>query len=370
MKILITGGHFTPAMALIQELRKQKKTSDVTIFFVGRKYLSDSDKAYTLEYQETNKQHIRFIPLEAGRITRLLSLQSLKHMLRIPFGFIQAFSIVRSTQPDIVMSFGGYIALPVVFSSFVFHIPVYTHEQTIHPGLANRLIGLMAKKIFLAFSEAQPFFDMQKTVVVGNPVRANIAQVVEKPFEVPAGKPVLYVTGGSLGSHSINQHLFRLLKRLLRYCIVIHQVGDTKEYKDYEKSVSLKNTLPKKLSQYYFPRKHFYENEIGYVYKKTNLVIGRSGANTFFELVCLKKPALFIPLPWAANNEQEKHAAIFVKYHTGEMFNQADSSDLLFEKIKNMINNLDAYKKEFASLSHLYKYDATQYICKEILASV
>ncbi len=364
MKLLITGGHFTPALSLIEAL--QRKYSSLSIVFVGRKFISESEKTHSLEYKEIEKRNIQFIHLETGRFTRIMSLKTVMSLFRIPLGFVNAFRILQKEQPTAVFSFGGYIALPIAFWAYCFRIPIYTHEQTIHPGLANRVIGKLATKIFLAFREASAFFDQQKVKIVGNLVRDSIAKISRRPFAIQKNRPVLYITGGSLGSHSINIHIFSLLPKLLRKYIVIHQIGDTKEYEDYNEAIRTKKMLSPFLKKYYYPRKHFFEDEIGYVYSLTDLVVGRSGANTFFELIMLQKPSLFIPLPWAAYNEQEKHAEIFKKYGTGEIFHQADTSRNLMQLIEKMMNKLESYKKNFTSLQYLYKKNAADFIVKEI----
>lgn len=365
MKILISGGHFTPAISLIAALQKKYKNS-ISITFVGRKFQSESEKTLSLEYKEMTKRNIQFIHLETGRLTRVFNVKTITSLIHIPLGLFNAFGIIRKERPDLVFSFGGYIALPLVFWAYCFGIPIYTHEQTIHPGLANRIIGKMAKKIFVAFEESKHYFDPDKVKIVGNPVRESVLKVIKKPFEIQKDRPVLYITGGSLGSHSINLHIFSLLPKLLKKYIVIHQIGDTKEYGDHEKAQLLKKALSNQLKKNYYPRKHFFENEIGYIYSITDLVIGRAGANTFFELLALQKPTLFIPLPWAAYDEQHKHAEIFEKYGTGELFHQSDTDKHLLQLIEKMLNTLDHYKKNFASLQHLYKKNATNLILREI----
>ncbi|MBI3366682.1 glycosyltransferase [Candidatus Roizmanbacteria bacterium] len=368
MKILITGGHFTPAVSLIEALQKKytgKKS--VSIVFVGRKFISESEKTHSLEYLEMTKRNIQFIHLETGRLTRILSAKTIINLLHIPVGFYNAFRIIQKERPNLILSFGGYIALPLVFWAYCFRIPICTHEQTIQPGLANRMIGKLASKIFIAFKEAESYFDQNKVNIAGNLVRETVLRTIRKPFIVKKDRPVLYVTGGSLGSHSINMHIFALLTKLLKKYIVIHQIGDTKEYEDYEGAKRIKKLLPSALKRYYYPRKHFFENEIGYIYSLTDLVIGRAGANTFFELIALQKPALFIPLPWAAYNEQQKHAEIFEKYKTGVIFHQSDTSKHLFQMIEEMMKNIDKYKINFKSLQHLYKKNAAAFILKEIM---
>ncbi len=366
MKLLITGGHLAPALAVIEELKKTKPEAD--IIFVGRKYALDSEKTVSLEYKEINKRKIPFIPLQAGRLTHLLSLRSLRSLLRIPLGFFNAFFIVRDQRPDDILSFGGYLAVPLVFWASVFRIPVFTHEQTIKTGLANKIIGFFSKKIFVAFKESKTHFDSKKTIVTGNPVRQSIYEIKEKPFSVNKDRPVIYVTGGSLGSHSINEHIKNILPGLLKKYIVIHQAGDTKEYHDFEDLLLYKQELPPDLQNRYFLAKHFFEDEMGYVYSLADLVVGRSGANTFFELVNLKIPAVFIPLPWASGKEQQFHAEIFAKNQTGEIFHQIETSGKLLRIIDKMIANIDSYKKNFKSLSYLYKKNVSQFIVKEIFS--
>ncbi|MEK7109954.1 MAG: UDP-N-acetylglucosamine--N-acetylmuramyl-(pentapeptide) pyrophosphoryl-undecaprenol N-acetylglucosamine transferase [Patescibacteria group bacterium] len=364
MKLLITGGHLAPALALIEEIEKTKK--DVDIIFVGRKYPLDRERTLSLEYKEISKKNLTFISIEAGRLNRMISVSSLISFIRIPLGFVQAFFIINKYRPDKIMSFGGYLALPIVFWSFIFRIPIFTHEQTIKPGLANKLISFFSKKIFVSFDEVKNNFPANKTYVSGNPVKASIFKIWRKPFEIKKDRPVIYVTGGSLGSHSINMHIKKIIVPLLHCFIVVHQTGDTKEYHDFEDLLNIKNQLPKELQGRYFLVKHFFDDQIGYVYSKTDLVIGRAGANTFFELLSLNIPALFIPLPWSSGREQQHHAEIFTKAGCGEIFHQVTPSEKLLRLINQMIDRIDYYKSNFKNLSKFYKKNVSKYLIDEI----
>ncbi|MDO9028576.1 MAG: UDP-N-acetylglucosamine--N-acetylmuramyl-(pentapeptide) pyrophosphoryl-undecaprenol N-acetylglucosamine transferase, partial [Candidatus Roizmanbacteria bacterium] len=348
MKLLITGGHLSPALALIEELKKIKK--EVEIIFVGRKYPLDKEKTLSFEYKEIERKKISFVSLEAGRLTRALSVNSLLSLIKVPLGFFQAFFIINKHRPNLIMSFGGYLALPIVFWGYVFRIPVFTHEQTIKPGLANRLISFFSKKIFVAFEEVKNNFPKEKTYVSGNPVKSSIFKIEKKPFQIKKDQPVIYVTGGSLGSHSVNLHIKKILEQLLEKFIIIHQVGENKEYHDFEDLVLMKKSLSKEKKSRYFLAKHFFDDEVGYVYSLTDLVVGRAGANTFFELLALKKPALFIPLPWSSGREQQHHAEIFAKAGAGEIFHQIEPSEKLLRLIYQMIGKIDYYQNNFKHL--------------------
>lgn len=346
-----------PALALI-DILVGKKNSE--IIFAGRKYNLDSEQSYSLEFQEIEKRKLKFIPTSAGRA-------ALKNFFQIVFGLIHALKIVNKEKPDIIFSFGSYIGFPFAFAGWVLQIPSFVHEQTLFPGFANRLGAFFAKKVFVSFPQSSRFFNKEKVVISGNPVRKEIFETRSKPFRIDKKLPVIYVTGGSLGSHSINLHLLKILPKLLEKNIVIHQTGNVKEYQDYETLLKMKESLPKELQLRYFLREHIYSHEIGYIYSLADLVISRSGANIFFELVALKKPAILIPLPWSARQEQQKQADLFVHSGLGEIFSQFDESEKLLNLIDKMLANLMNYQKKFTNLDFLYKQDAVETIYQHIL---
>lgn len=358
MKIMITGGHMAPALAVIDQLKNHE------VIFVGREY---SEGRISLEYQEISKRNIRFYNLHAGRLTRLPSLKTALNILLVPFGFLQAIIITLKEKPDIVLTFGGYLGLPVAWSAHLLKIPVYLHEQTISPGTAARKIGEWATKIFISFEETEQFFPKEKVVLTGNPVRFEVMKTIKKPFDIKKNRKVIYITGGSLGSHNINQYIRNILFKLLGDYVIIHQTGDTKKYHDFEDLEKYRETLPQVLKEYYFLRKHFYAEEIGYIYEIADFVLGRAGANTFFELIAVEKPAILIPLPWAANNEQRLQAGLLEKAGAVEIFDQSNSSENLYRLIEKMNNNLDGYKINFKALKKFYKSNAAEKIIDEIL---
>lgn len=367
MKILITGGHVTPALAVIERLKKIKKEREIEVVFVGRKYALDEEKTLSFEYKEL-KGRIKFYSLGSGRLTRVVSLRSLFNLLKTPLGFWQGFKIVRKEKPTVILSFGGYIALPIAFSGWWLRIPIYTHEQTRRPGLANRLIGLIAKKVFISFPDTRSYFPEGRSIVTGNPVRSSALKVIKKPFQISKTDPVVLVMGGSLGSHSINLHIEAILEKLLAKYIVVHQTGGVKKYGDFQRLVKLRNRLSKELQNRYFIKEHFFEDEIGYIYSLSDVVVARAGANTFFELIALNKPAVFIPLPWSANKEQQAQADIFRKAGAGEIFDQSADSSHLLSLIDKVVVNKQRYEEGFKKINHLYKKNAPETILKEILA--
>src|SRR5690606_18616453 len=105
------------------------------------KFAFEGDSAVSLEYTTVRELAIPFKTITAGRLQRTFSMRSIRSFLKIPVGFFQAFRIVHEMKPDVVMSFGGYIALPVTVAAYFLRIPVVIHEQTMRVGLANKVAG-------------------------------------------------------------------------------------------------------------------------------------------------------------------------------------------------------------------------------------
>lgn len=365
MKVLVTGGHVTPALACIDILLH---TPSVEIIFVGRKYMSMGEKNLSLEYQEVIARKIPFINLTAGRLTRALNINAFFNMVCIPLGFLQALAIVLIEKPDKIVSFGGYLALPIAIVASIYQIPVYTHEQTISPGLANRIIGFFAKKVFLSFAESQRYFSPSKTVLTGNPVRKEVFEAKESSLHVPKHKKVLYITGGSLGSHEINQHVEKLLPELLAQYVIIHQTGNVSQFNDYERLSTKRHALSEEMQKSYILKKHILADEIGNVYAHTDLLVSRAGANTFAEIIALHKPAILIPLPISAYGEQQHQAEILKEAGVAEIFDETQESAKLLEMIDTMMKDRESYKGNFKKLSSLYSKNAAKEIVDEILS--
>lgn len=363
MKLLITGGHSTPALACLDEVLNNKS---VEVIFVGRKYNSDRENTLTFEYSEVTSYGVLFVHLLAGRLTHFLSLKNLVGIVLIPVGFLHAFLILTKHKPDIILSFGGYIALPICCVAYLIGIPVYTHEQTVQPGMTNRVLAVLAKKVFVSFPETKQYFPKEKVLLTGNPVRDVVYKVINKPFITDRSRKIIYITGGSLGSHSINDHIKNILPKLLEKYTVIHQTGNVREYHDYEDLMKLRSSFPSQLRERYFLRQHLTGTEIGFVYFHTDLVISRAGANTFSELITLQKPALLIPLPWSAYNEQSRQAQILKENGVAEIFNQYDESSQLLALAEKMMNNIDQYKQNYNKLSSYIYPDAAKKIISEI----
>lgn len=342
-RIIITGGHVTPALALIDEL---EKGTDWEIFFVGRKFAMEGEKQLSFEYKQIVERKIPFLSITSGRLQRSITRYTLLSLAKIPLGIVQSYRILLRTKPHIIVSFGGYIALPIALSGWSLGIPIVTHEQTTIPGLANRIIAFLAKKICISWPETQKYFIHNKVILTGNLLRSQMLKKDSTPVLHTYKRDILYISGGSLGSHRINSLIAEILEELLQKFYIVHQCGESSLTHDYDFLVSKKNSLPKKVSAYYIVRPHFLAEEVAWLFSYSKLVVSRSGANTISELAYMEKPALLLPLPHAGASEQYANAQRLVSIGMAELIEDDKlTAESLFKTIIYMIQRIHTYEK-------------------------
>jgi UDP-N-acetylglucosamine--N-acetylmuramyl-(pentapeptide) pyrophosphoryl-undecaprenol N-acetylglucosamine transferase len=343
-KIILTGGHLSPALAILPELLRQ----NYQVIFVGRKSALSNRSDLSLEYRLLSKNpQIKFYSLSTGRFTRGFWITLPIELFKSLYGFVRAIEIVILEKPDCVMSFGGYLALPICLAAAIFRCPVYLHEQTIAPGKANRLLARLATKVGVALPESLPYFPPHKSRLVGIAIKSQREYPPEAPPWYSGQKPCLLITGGSTGAHCINQKIAPLLPKLVQSFSVVHQTGDS-QYRDFEHLE--KQNLPN-----YFPRKYLWPSEMSYFLYESSLIVSRAGANTFFEIIKYKKPAVLIPLSLAANNEQFKQARVLEKAGVARIVLESDSSLKLDKQIALVFAQKKETKENFQNLAEYAK---------------
>ncbi len=308
-----TGGHVTPALAVIQTLRAMGQGADwqPNFLYVG--------SAQGVEARLACEAGVPFVGVQSGKLRRarnplgLVSRRNLADMARVPVGIAQSLAAVRRFRPDVVLATGGYVSVPPVIAAGILHIPALIHEQTVQVGLANRIAARFAARIALSFEGALndlPPRLRKKAFVTGNPVREAVfggdrGRAVERMGFAPEddGLPTVYVTGGAQGAHKINVALEETLPVLLAECRIVHQCGA----QDWEHFQTVAAGLPTDLRHRYWVT-GFVGEEIGDVYALADVIVGRSGAGTVTEAAALGKPAVFIPLVPTGGDEQTRNA--------------------------------------------------------------
>jgi UDP-N-acetylglucosamine--N-acetylmuramyl-(pentapeptide) pyrophosphoryl-undecaprenol N-acetylglucosamine transferase len=250
-----------------------------------------------------------------GKLRRYWDWQNVPDLaVRAPAGLAQAWRLLRRLKPDLLLATGGFVALPPALAARTLRIPVVVHEQTSVPGLANRVAGRFARRIALTFPLTDGAFPPERTVLTGNPLRpellGGVAAEAARRFGLDlAAGPIVYVTGGALGSHRINRDLGLALPRLLPLCQLIHQCGDNPQTGDLAWLGERARALPDPLRHRY-ALTAYVGAELCHVYAAAALVIGRSGAGTVNECCQLARPALYVPLPGTSGDEQTANARL------------------------------------------------------------
>jgi len=336
MKLLFTGGHHTPAVSVIQKIREQDPNTK--IFWIGHKYSMVNDTSVSAEYNEITELGIDFYELHAAKMYKNVSVASIfKFILSI----FSAYKLLKQIKPDLVVSFGGYLAVPVVISAKILGIKSISHEQTRTSGFANRVIAYFTDEILLTWPTSAKFYERfkQKTSIVGLPVRVSVFQG-ERLQNLNNSLSTIYITGGKQGSHAINLVIEESIDKLLQNFNVIHQVGSNSFYKDYERIKELGKTG----NGTYIIKKFVGQSEIGSVFKSTDLVITRGGANTIYELGLLGKPAIIIPITNSSHNEQYENARFLEECNSAVIVNEEElTSSTLINSVESINKKLDVY---------------------------
>jgi UDP-N-acetylglucosamine--N-acetylmuramyl-(pentapeptide) pyrophosphoryl-undecaprenol N-acetylglucosamine transferase len=358
-KIVFCGGHHNSALVVAEALRRNGHQ----VFWLGHKYSMIGDKNSSAEYLEVTEKGFPFTEIKAGKFQPRY--QFFQYLLRIPLGFWQSFVSLKKIKPDLIFSFGGYLALPVAYCGWLLGIPVVTHEQTSVSGWANKMIAKMAKKVFVTYEASSKYFPQEKVVVTGLPIREGILKKGKKLFQ--NGKKTIYVTGGKQGAHVLNETIFAILPQLLEKFNVIHQCGSTSLFNDIEKAREMRarQLAGGGKGMNYLVKEYFFEDEIGSVFRSADFVISRAGAHIVYELMTLRKPAILVPIPWASGNEQEENAKVVVNAGLGIILPQKDlEAGKLWETILEFEKNLSS--KKVSPASPKIEADATSKIVFEI----
>jgi UDP-N-acetylglucosamine--N-acetylmuramyl-(pentapeptide) pyrophosphoryl-undecaprenol N-acetylglucosamine transferase len=330
--LVLTGGHAaTTAVAVVEEIRSQGR--DWKLYWIGVKNAIEGKKVVTLESEVLPRLGVSFLPLTAGRLQRRFTFWTIPSLFKIPVGFIQSFYYLAKIKPQAILSFGGFASFPVVVSGKLLGIPAIVHEQTSAAGRANLVVAKFATKITLARAESKKYFRGSSWEVVGNPVMKEIkaARRLSRVKDIP----VVFVTGGSRGSQTINEALEKVLKQLLTKYKLIHQTGGI----DYLKFSKIRERLPQALRDNYEVFLRVNPLEISKVYARASIIVSRAGANTVSEIMVVRRPAILIPLPISYLDEQTKNAKIAEKYGIAKVIPQ---SSLTPQKLLSAIEEVNA----------------------------
>ena len=332
MKIVFCGGgtagHVTPNLALIDKLQNE------TIYYIG----SDGmEKNLVANYVDSGKI-AEYCQISASKLQRKLTLSNLALPFKLAQSVKEAKAHLKHLSPDVIFSKGGFVGLPVIIAGKQLKIPTVIHESDMSLGLANKISAMFATEFLSAFPCDK------RAKVVGVIVREEIMhgdkQKGLKTMGFDGKKPVLLVTGGSLGAQTLNETIANCKRLAEQFDIFV---------------ITGKN---KRIDCDFVTQTEFVAN-MNDVLAASSVCLTRAGANTLAELTLSEVPFVTVPLTKCSRGEQVKNAEWFTSRGCGIMVGEDCLKDKLYGAICAVYDSRNAIMTKQRRQKEIYGTDKT-----------
>lgn len=345
MKVILagggTGGHVIPAIAIANELHQRYRAE---ILFVGT--------SRGIENRLVPAAGYALKLIEVGALNRVSLATRLKTMFSLPMAVLHARRLLREYRPDAVIGVGGYASGPVMLAATLRHVPTLLFEPNAVPGFANRVVANRVDLAAVHLQETCRYF--RRCEVTGVPVRAEFFSIQPKQ-ESP---PTLLLFGGSQGAKALNRALTAAVPELVKRVPglqIVHQTGqaDFEQCRaEYEKIGVTVDVSP-------------FIDRMADAFSRADLLLCRSGASTVAEVAAAGKPAVFVPLPTAADDHQTRNAEAFVQRDAGVLLKQGElTGPRLAEIVVGLLADRDRLLRMGAAARQLAHPDAAARIAE------
>ncbi|MFA7314787.1 MAG: UDP-N-acetylglucosamine--N-acetylmuramyl-(pentapeptide) pyrophosphoryl-undecaprenol N-acetylglucosamine transferase [Candidatus Magasanikbacteria bacterium] len=318
MKVLFSGGYtlgpVTPLLAIRETI--QEKYPEAEFLWVGTKTGPEKE---LIEETDT-----KFVSITSGKFRRYFSVFNIVDIIKVIVGFFQSIRILWHENPDMCISAGGFVSVPLHFAAWILGIPTWIHQQDIKIGLSNILMAPLASIVTTSVEKNVKHFSQKKTFWLGNPVRQDILhgdrKKAQEIFHLKPNLPVVFATGGGTGSAKVNQMVVEATQHLSGFVQIIHLSGKERPQELVERAK--KHFLDYQVYQ-------FFTKEMKEAYAIADIVVSRGGFGTLSEIAALGKVAIIIPKP----GHQEDNVEFLEKNKAAIFVNEITSSGLQLAKI-------------------------------------
>ncbi len=349
-----TGGHIFPAVAIADALTQNQP--DCRILFVGAKGRMEMEKVPQAGYD--------IVGLEVVGLQRSLTLKNLLFPFKLLKSLFQAFSVLRKFRPDACVGVGGYASGPVLFIAALMGTKIYIQEQNSYPGITNKILSKLASKIFVAYDNLNQFFNPEKILLTGNPVRKDItAELPEKKdalsfFNLKEDKKTILIIGGSLGARTINTAIEKNMGLFTQQGYqLLWQTG--KIYYDGIMERTRSNDLTD-------VKIHQFIREMNFAYSAADIIISRAGALSISELCIIGKPAVLIPSPNVSEDHQTKNAMALVQKGAAVLIKDTEAVEKVGAIVSALIKEENKLNELSENIRRLAKTNAANEIAEYI----
>lgn len=351
-----TGGHVFPAIAIANALKRRVK--DIDILFIGAKGRLEMEKVPAAGY-----------PIEGLTISgfvRRLTLKNLTFPFKLAGSLLKARSIITRFAPDVAVGVGGYASGPTLRMAALKGIPSLIQEQNSYPGVTNRMLAAKVKTICVAYEGMEKFFEKEKIVFTGNPVRQDLVNLegLEREafshFGLQEGFKTLFVMGGSGGAGTINASV--------KACIA-HGIDKEKVQVIWQTGKYYYAEVMREFSTKNHPDVHVYPfiDRMDLAYAAADLVVSRAGAIAISELCVVGKPVILVPSPNVAEDHQNRNAGALVSKKAALLVKDTEAPAQLYFTVRSAFDN----EAQLAELSRNIKAmaitNAADMIAEEVL---
>ena len=351
-----TGGHIFPAVSIANAIKEMLPETE--ILFVGAEGRMEMQRVPAAGYP------IKGLPV-AG-FDRKNLFKNIPVLIKLFKSQRMARKIIKSFRPHAAVGVGGYSSGPTLKVAGSMGIPTLLQEQNSYAGVTNKLLAKQAEKICVAYEGMERFFDKEKIILTGNPVRQGLRspsighQEAVRSFGLDPDKKTVLILGGSLGARTINQCLMQNLDKVKNSGIqFIWQTG--KIYIEEARSVVAQAGE--------LPMLHVTDfiSDMATAYSAADLIISRAGAGSISEFCLLGKPVILVPSPNVAEDHQTKNALALVNKNAALYVKDAEAKDLLIDKAIETVNHPELLKNLSKNISKLAFTDSANVIAKEVI---
>lgn len=350
-----TGGHIFPAVSIANAIKELYP--DTEILFIGAEG--------RMEMQRVPAAGYKIIGLPVAGFDRKHLLKNISVLIKLFRSQLMARKIIKDFKPHAAVGVGGYASGPTLKVAGMMGIPTLIQEQNSYAGVTNKLLAQKAEKICVAYEGMERFFDKDKIILTGNPVRQGLLsknisrKEAIRSFGLDPEKKTILIVGGSLGARTINNCMMQGFNKIKESGVqFIWQTGkiyinEAKQaVKDYGELPMLHVTD--------------FISDMAAAYSAADVVISRAGAGSISEFCLLGKPVILVPSPNVAEDHQTKNALALVNKNAALYIKDSEATQKLLDTAIETVHKPDLLKELSNNITKLAIKDSANIIAKEV----
>ncbi|WP_299234430.1 undecaprenyldiphospho-muramoylpentapeptide beta-N-acetylglucosaminyltransferase [uncultured Bacteroides sp.] len=350
-----TGGHIFPALSIANAIKEARP--DAEILFVGAEG--------RMEMQRVPAAGYKIIGLPVAGFDRKNLFNNFAVIVKLIRSQMIARKIIKDFNPHAAVGVGGYASGPTLKMAGAMGIPTLIQEQNSYAGVTNKLLAAKAEKICVAYPGMERFFDKNKIIMTGNPVRQGLLdnklskEEAIKSFGLDPTKKTILIIGGSLGARTLNNCVMHAMSEIKQSGVqFIWQTG--KFYIEEARKCYNEAGSPRMIHTTDFI------SDMNAAYTAADLVVSRAGAGSISEFCLLGKPVILVPSPNVAEDHQTKNAMALVDKDAAVYIKDSEADEKLIDAAVSLVADKDKLKSLSTNIKKLAFQDSAANIAAEV----